>query len=263
MARVARRPPGHVALNRALSKLGAASRAAATRLIKAGRVRVDGRLALDPAEPVVPERTRLTVDGDPVARARWTTVVLNKPRGVVTTRHDPEGRPTVFGLVEGAGPGLVAAGRLDLATTGLLLLTSDTRLAAWITDPANHVARVYTLTVRGKVDDDTCRRLEAGIALEDTSAAAERVQVRKRSRRESHLVVSLREGRNREVRRLFETVGHEVTRLRRVALGGLDLGSLAPGRWRRLTPGDVRAAFPGAPVAGEAARRRSSTPDEG
>lgn len=210
---------------------------------------MDGRLTSDPTERVTPERVCITVDGSRVTRARWVALVLNKPRGVVTTRRDPEGRPTVFDLAEEAGAGLVAAGRLDLSTTGLLLLTTDTRLAAWVTDPANRVLRVYTVTVRGDVGEAACRRLEAGVLLGNEVAAAERVQVRKRSGRETHLIVSLREGRNREVRRLFDAVGHEVTRLRRVAFGGLQLGTLAPGQYRVLTPAEVRAAFPGAPGA--------------
>jgi 23S rRNA pseudouridine2605 synthase len=116
-------------------------------------------------------------------------------------------------VLAGAGGSLVAVGRLDLASTGLLLLTSDTRLANWLTDPANRIVRRYVVTVRGRVDDDDARRLEAGI----DGLQAARVAVRKRSERETHLVVELTEGRNREIRRLFGAIGREVTRLMRVA----------------------------------------------
>jgi 23S rRNA pseudouridine2605 synthase len=223
-----------VPLNRALSKLGILSRAQATDAIRAGRVRVDGRSVYDPTVLVVPERVRIAVDGERRSRAPWRTIVLHKPRGVVTTRRDPDGRRTVFDVLGDAGAGLNTVGRLDLATSGLLVLTTDTQLASWITDPANAVPRVYVVTVRGELSADTLAELGAGVAI------------RKKSRRESHLVVTLQAGRNREVRRLFEAVGHEVTRLKRVAFGGLELGALPPGEWRELTQADVRAAFPGA-----------------
>jgi 23S rRNA pseudouridine2605 synthase len=131
-----------------------------------------------------------------------------------------------------------------LATSGLLLLTSDTRLADWLTDPANAVARVYTVTVRGEVHDEAVARLTAGVEEGGEHLSADAVQVRKRSRRETHLVVRLHEGRNREIRRLFEAVGHEVTRLRRVSFGGFELGDLQPGRWREVTAAEVEAAIP-------------------
>ena len=220
-----------VPLNRALSKLGILSRTQATGAIRAGRVRVDGRVVRDPARLVVPERARIAVDGERRTKAAWRTILFHKPRGVVTTRRDPEGRRTVFDAIGETGAGLNAVGRLDLATSGLLLLTTDTQLADWITDPANAVPRVYVVTVRGEVSPDTVEKLQAEIAI------------RKKSRRESHLVVTLREGRNRQVRRMFAAVGHEVTRLKRVALGGLDLDGLEPGQWRDVTRTEIRAAF--------------------
>ncbi len=229
-----RRPSGHVPLNRALSKVGIASRAAATRLITEGRVTVDGLVARNPEAPVVPERAQFAIDGRPVARAAWRLVLLNKPRGVVTTRRDPQGRPTVFDLVSGVERHLVAVGRLDLATSGLLLLTTDTRLADRLTDPKNRVARVYTVTVRGELSDEAAASLARGMEIGGERMAADEVTIRKRSRRETHLVVRLHEGRNREIRRLFEALGHEVTSLRRVAFGGLELGPLPPGQWREV-----------------------------
>ncbi|HEY3358352.1 MAG TPA: pseudouridine synthase [Polyangia bacterium] len=245
------RPPGRVSLNRALSKLGIASRAEATRLIAAGRVTVDGRVVRDPAAAVVPERAVIAIDGQPAARAAWRTLLLHKPRGVLTTRADPGGRPTVFDLLGEAGAHLVPVGRLDLATTGLLLLTTDTRFAAWATDPASAVPRLYVVTVRGEVSDETAARLTAGVEDAGERLAADAVTIRKRSRRETHLLVRLREGKNRELRRLFAALGHEVTRLTRVAFGGLELGALAPGAWRPVSVEELRAAFPGAPLAFE------------
>lgn len=195
-------------------------------------------MVFDPAHPVVPERARFLVDGVPCAKAAWRTILLHKPRGVVTTRSDPQGRPTVFDVVGEDSAGLRPVGRLDLATSGLLLLTTDTQLANWITDPSNAVPRVYVVTVRGEVSPATAASFDAAVTL------------RKASRRESHLVVELREGKNRQVRRMFEAAGHEVTRLKRVKFGGLELLALEPGRWREVDRAELRAAFPGAPISG-------------
>jgi len=228
--------PGGVPLSRALSKLGLMSRTQAVEAIRAGRVTVDGEIVRREAVLVVPERVRLLVDGIERRRAPWRTIVFHKPRGVVTTRRDPEGRPTVYDVLGDAATGLIAVGRLDLATSGLLLLTSDTRLADWITDPAHEVPRLYAVTVRGRVDPSRLADVAAGIAL------------RKSSARESHLTVELNEGRNRQVRRMFDAIGHEVTKLKRVKFGSLELGRLMPGQFRELLRAEIAAAFPGAPV---------------
>jgi 23S rRNA pseudouridine2605 synthase len=228
-----------VSLERALSKLGMASRTEARALIGDGRVTVNGRAIRDPLRPVVPERVSIAIDGEARAKAAARTILLHKPRGVVTTRRDPEGRATAYDLVREAGAQIQAVGRLDLASSGLLLFTSDSRLAAGLIDPRRAVPRVYVVTVRGAVDDAAVGRLARGLPLDGEIVAPRRVTVRKRSQRETHLVVELVEGRNREIRRLFAAVGHEVTRLWRVAFGGIELGTLPPGRWRDLTEAEV------------------------
>jgi 23S rRNA pseudouridine2605 synthase len=230
-----------VPLDRALSKLGLASRAEARRLIADGRVAVNGRVARDPAMPVVPERVRLAIDGVIVARRRRPRRVMlfHKPRGTVTTRRDPEGRRTVFDVLGDAGRGLVAVGRLDLASTGLLILTNDTQLAQRLTDPASRVPRRYVVTVRGRVTAETARRIEQGVVMPSSRSrgqserlSASRIEIRKASQRETHLIVELTEGRNREIRRLFSATGHEPTRIHRIRFGEYDLGDLPPGAWR-------------------------------
>jgi 23S rRNA pseudouridine2605 synthase len=231
-----RRKAGLVPLGRALSKLGVLSRSQAIAAILDGRVRVNGRVERNPAAMVTPERTRLLVDGEPASPAAWRTILFHKPRGVVTTRSDPEGRKTVYDVLGDPGRGLIAVGRLDLATSGLLLLTTDTRLADWITDPAHAVPRLYAVTIRGRIVES------------DTASLTERVTFRKTSARESHLLVELTEGKNRQVRRMFDAIGHEVTALKRVRLGGLDLGRLEPGQHRELTRQEIVHAFPGAPL---------------
>ncbi|MCM2277243.1 MAG: rRNA pseudouridine synthase [Oligoflexia bacterium] len=236
--------PGQVALERALSKLGIASRTRAREWIQAGRVRVNGIVRRDPAFGVVPERAKIELDGETARPAERRIFLLHKPRGVVTTHSDEKGRPTVFSLLEKEGVHLIAVGRLDFATTGLLLLTNDTRLAAWLTEPSSGIPRTYLVTVRGEVSETGLARLRAGIADRGEALRAESVILRKASKKESHLTVILAEGKNREVRRMFQALSHEVTRLKRVAYGPLELGSLAPGEYRELSAGELAEAFP-------------------
>jgi pseudouridine synthase len=227
-----------VSLDRALSKLGLASRTVARVLIREGRVKVGGVVITDPAHAVVPERARIAIDDapPPALPAKKRLIALHKPRGTVTTRRDPEGRKTVFDVLGAAGDGLIAIGRLDFASTGLLLFTNDTQLAHRLTDPDNAIVRRYVVTVRGLVTDDEARAIETGVVVKIGRVAetvrASHVQIQKRSSRESHLIVELTEGKNREIRRLFAATGHEVTRLLRVSFGGIELGTLQPGHWR-------------------------------
>lgn len=224
-----------VRLDRALSKRGLASRAEAQGLIRKGHVTVSGLVVTDPARLVVAETAAIAIAGTVARPAPWRTIALHKPRGVVTTRRDPEGRQTVFDVLGEEAGSLVAVGRLDMASTGLLLLTTDTELAAWLTDPRNEVVRRYVVTARGAVTDEEATAMERGIG----NLQARSVEVRKRSQRETHLIIELTEGRNREIRRLLQSVGHEVTRLLRVAFGGIELGALQPGAWRDVSRNDI------------------------
>ena len=243
-------------LERAVSKLGLASRSQARALIAGGRITVDGVRITDPLALVVPERVAIAVDGTPSRPPPPFTIVLHKPRGVVTTRSDPEGRKTVFDLMKEVPTPVMPVGRLDMATSGLLILTNDTRLADWLTDPQSGVPRVYLVTVEGRVAGGAIQRLIRGIHVEGERLAAAAAAVRKASSRESHLVLTLTEGRNREVRRMLGAVGHPVTRLRRVQFGGLELGALAPGAWREVADAELDRAFPGRPQR----RKRAPSP---
>jgi 23S rRNA pseudouridine2605 synthase len=226
---------GRVALERALSKLGLASRSEARRLIRAGDARVNGSPVIDPLAAVTPGTDRIELAGRTPALRAWRTIALHKPRGTVTTRRDPEGRRTVFDVLGAEAEGLIAVGRLDLATSGLLLLTTDHQLAERLTNPASAVVRRYVVTARGHVSDDDRDALERGLS----GLRASRALVRKRSRRETHLIVELTEGKNREIRRLFEAIGRPVTKLLRVAYGPIELGTLQPGRWRDITADEL------------------------
>jgi 23S rRNA pseudouridine2605 synthase len=226
---------GVLRLDRALSKLGLASRAEAKRLIADGRVRVAGQIVLDASRPVTPVRGRIVVDGRAATARPWRTIAFHKPRGVVTTRRDPQGRQTVFDVLGDDGRSLVAVGRLDMASTGLLLLTSDTQLANYLTDPENAIVRRYVVTVRGALDEADARKMKAGI----NELRASSVVVRKRSTRETHLLVELVEGKNREIRRMLQALGHPVTKLLRVAFGAVELGQLQPGEWREVGQDEI------------------------
>lgn len=249
-----RRQRNTVSLERALSKLGLASRSQARELILQGRVTVSGKVVTVPSMRIVPEGLAIAIDGAAAETATPLTIALHKPRGYVTTRSDPDGRKTVYDLLQDLPDRVVPVGRLDLATSGLLILTNDTQFANWLTDPESAVDRVYLVTVEGRVTPEIAGQLEQGVTIERETMSAASAVVRKASNRESHLTVTLREGKNREVRRLLAATGHPVTRLRRVQFGGVELGTLAPGTWRRLSSDELRAAFPAYP------RRRAPIP---
>ena len=236
---------GTVSIARALSKLGHCSRAQGERLVQAGRVRVEGRIVRDPAQRVRPERDAIEVDGVPVRREARHYVMLNKPRGLVTTRHDPRGRPTIYECFAGEPlPFLAPVGRLDKASEGLLLLTNDSRWSARLLEPSSHVEKRYHVQVRAADPHSVIDRVRAGVT-EQTSG--ERLDVgaisllRTGSRGGAWFEIVLEEGKNRQLRRIFSEVGVEVLRLIRVSIGALALGDLAKGSWRPLTAAEVRA----------------------
>jgi 23S rRNA pseudouridine2605 synthase len=220
-------------LNAYLARAGVASRRGADELIKAGRVTVDGR----PGElnTFVEASTVVLVDGREVGKQALRHVLLTKPRGTITTARDPKGRPTVVDLV-GGETRVVPVGRLDRDTTGVLLLTNDGPLAHRLAHPRYGVEKAYVAEVEGEPGDDVLEGLAAGVELEDGRTAPARV----RRLGPTQLELVLHEGRNRQVRRMLEAVGHPVVRLRRSRYAGLGPGRLRPGDWRDLTRDEVR-----------------------
>ena len=219
-------------LNAWLARAGVASRRGADELIKAGRVTVNG----EPGQlnTSVAADDRVELDGRPLAEQERAYVLLHKPAGVVTTARDPGGRPTVVDLV-GHPARVVPIGRLDIDTTGVLLLTNDGELAHRLAHPRYEVDKVYVAEIEGDPDDETLAQLAAGIELEDgltAPAVARRLGP-------GRIELTIHEGRNRQVKRMLERVGHPVKRLRRTRYGHLTIDGLAAGEWRELTPEEL------------------------
>jgi 23S rRNA pseudouridine2605 synthase len=235
-----------VRLNAYLARAGVASRRGADELIKAGRVTVNG----EPGQlnTFVESRDRVEVDGERVTAQALRYVLLHKPAGTVTTARDPQGRPTVVQLVD-LPERVVPVGRLDADTTGALLLTNDGPLAHRLAHPRYGVEKVYVVDVEGRPGDAALRALAEGVELEDGVTAPATV----RSLAPSRIELTLHEGRNHQVRRMCEAVGHPVRRLHRSAYAGLTLEGLEPGAWRELEPSEVqrfRRLAPPAPPPG-------------
>jgi pseudouridine synthase len=231
-------------LQKILSAAGIASRRQAETLITAGRVTVNGRVVRELGERADARADRIAVDGERVRVERGRrTIVLHKPRGVVSTLADPEGRPTVRELIEDVRERLYPVGRLDLQTTGLILLTNDGELAAALMHPRQGVPRVYEAKVRGRPSGAALARLRRGMVLEDGHAQPLRVRLVRTLPTKSWIEISLGEGRWHEVRRLCEAVGHPVEKLSRVRVGPIRLAKLGLGAWRDCTPAELRALY--------------------
>jgi 23S rRNA pseudouridine2605 synthase len=239
-----------VSLARALSKFGVCSRREAVRWIEAGRVSVGGCPATDPCSWIHPRHDEIRVDGEVVSDLFERVVVaFHKPTGLVTTRVDPEGRPTIYERLSGLQAWVFPVGRLDRDTSGLLILTNDHRLGQRLTDPNHHVPRTYHARVLGLPDAGALAALREGVPLEPgvvTRPAGVKLIGAARGG-SSWLELVLTEGKNRQVRRMCASVGHDVLELVRVAIGLYRLADLAAGEWRRLDPAQVAAlqAVPG------------------
>jgi 23S rRNA pseudouridine2605 synthase len=227
-------------LQKILSRAGIASRRAAERVLAEGRITVNGHTVTEVGTKADLERDDVRVDGVRVRPPQAPVyLVLNKPKGVVTTRHDPEGRPTVMGLVP-AVAGLFPVGRLDVTTEGLLLLTNDGAFAERVSHPRYEVPRVYLAKVRNVPEPATIERLRRGVTVDGERLAADRVRLVE-SDKNAWVEVTLHEGKNHEVRRLLEAVGHPVSKLRRVSIGPISVRGLEPGEFRALTPHEVQS----------------------
>jgi 23S rRNA pseudouridine2605 synthase len=235
-------PPGKrplKTLERVLSKAGLGSRTDARKWIGAGRVKVNGKLIQTPDHWVDLARDKVTLDDQPVKAAKKIYLLLYKPTGYITTFQDPEGRPTVYDLVQDAGRWVVPVGRLDQDTSGLLLLTSDTQFAERVTNPDYKVPKTYLVKASTLLNDQQLQQLRDGVVLSDGPTAPAQVKRVRDSAKYSFIEITIHEGRNRQVRRMLEAIGSKVLKLVRIAIGGVRIGDLPIGKYRELTPAEV------------------------
>ena len=230
-------------VDRLFSKLGIASRGTSQEWISAGRVRINGRVARDPATWVLWPKDSVSLDDQPIQDSVKRFFLFHKPKGVITTHSDEKGRKTIFDVLPEDLGYMHAVGRLDQATSGILLLTNDSVLSSYLTDPANKLMRTYLVTVRGEFTESQATEAVAGVVDGGERLQCHTVKIQKNSGRESHLEVVLIQGKNREIRRLFKALGHEVTRLRRIQYGPFKLEDLPPGAWREIPIDDVRKSL--------------------
>ncbi len=232
-------------LERIFSKAGIGSRTDARKWIADGRVQVNGVLVRNPDQWINPDRDQVTLDGKRLKRAAKTHILLYKPKGYLTTWKDPQGRPTVYDLLDDGCPWLSPVGRLDLDTSGLLLLTNDTAFAERLTNPDYHVPKTYQLKASTLLSDEQIEQLRRGVVLSDGPTRPAVVTRLRDSAKYTHLELVLTEGRNRQVRRMIEAVGSKVLKLVRTAIGPIRIGDLPIGHFRSLTPAEVAALTKG------------------
>ncbi len=234
-----------IPLARALSKLGFCSRSQAVKLILTGKVSVNGKPAQDPGLRISPSHDLIKVDGQALKPSPKLYLMLNKPRGYVTTASDEKGRKTVYDLLPPAvGSWLSPVGRLDMASEGLLLFTNDTKWATGLTDPASHLDKTYHVQVKTIPQTETLEKMVKGILLDGSLWKVKRVSILRKGEINCWLEIVLDEGKNRQIRRILEALALPILRLVRVSIGPLTLGSLAKGRTRELTKEEVQQLWP-------------------
>ena len=239
-------------LDRVLSQAGIGSRKEARQWIGAGRVAVDGKKIQTPDAWVDPEHQRVTLDGQPLRAARKIYLLLYKPKGYVTTYKDPEGRPTVYQLLKDVPEKVFSAGRLDLETSGLLIFTNDGDFADRITSPESHVPKTYLVKASALFSDEQLDQLRRGVTLADGPTRPADVQRIRDSARFTFLEITITEGRNRQVRRMIETLGAKALKLVRTRIGNIAIGDLQIGTYRALTDRELQEL--GAATRGEKSR---------
>ncbi len=232
--------PQKKTLERVISKAGIGSRTQARSWIHAGRVKVNGKVVENPDLWIDFDRDKVLFDGQPLKVRERVYILLNKPAGYITTFRDPEGRPTVYDLIPEIDTFVSPVGRLDLETSGLLILTNDTQLAERLTNPDHKVAKTYLFECEHLLNDAALDRLRAGVELSDGPTRPAQVKRITDSDGRTTLQMTITEGRNRQVRRMIEAVGSSVLELARTSIGRLTAADLKPGKWRRLTSDELR-----------------------
>ncbi|MGZ4112311.1 MAG: pseudouridine synthase [Tumebacillaceae bacterium] len=229
-------------LQKVLAQAGVASRRKCEEIILDGRVKVNGVVVTELGTKVDPTRDRIEVDGNSIMSEKKVYIVLNKPRGVVTTASDPQGRKTVIDIID-VPERIYPVGRLDLDTSGLLIMTNDGTLANGLMHPSREIDKVYRAWVKGNVSGETAKKLGQGVELEDGMTAPAKVRIMEKGDEETLIELTIHEGRNRQVRRMCEAVGHHVKSLQRVQIAFLKIGRLRYGDSRYLTPEEVSRLY--------------------
>jgi len=219
--------------------MGLGSRTQARSWIHAGRVQINGRAVEDPDRWVDLKKDKILFDGKPLTAKQRVYILLYKPTGYITTFSDPEGRPTVYDLIREVDTFVSPVGRLDLDTSGLLILTNDTQLAERLTNPDHKVPKTYLIKSAGILSEESLERLRAGVELSDGPTLPARVRRVRDTGRNSHIEIVIAEGRNRQVRRMIEAVDSKVLKLVRTGIGPLQIAELKIGTWRELTPKEL------------------------
>lgn len=227
-------------LNQAIAKTGRCSRRQADQLIAAGRVKVNGRVVTDYNFKVSAALDDLAIDGQKLEIQSFIYLVMYKPAGIVTTCKDEQGRKSILDLLPAKLGHVRPVGRLDMYSEGLILLSNDGSLTQKVTHPLYHLPKRYVVTVKDAISDSCLRQMAKGVELEDGLTQEAEVKLIKRNRESSEFELTIREGRNRQIRRMCEALGHRVSRLVRVGIGGLQLGVMTPGSWRYLTGSELK-----------------------
>jgi 23S rRNA pseudouridine2605 synthase len=234
-------------LERVISKAGAGSRTQARSWIHAGQVQVNGKVVEDPDRWIDFKRDRVLLDGKPLTKRKQIYILLYKPTGYITTFKDPEGRPTVYDLIKDIDQFVSPVGRLDLDTSGLLIMTNDTQFAERLTNPDHRIAKTYLLKCSTLLTDEALEQLRRGVVLSDGPTKPAEVRRVRDSGKYTHLEIAITEGRNRQVRRMIEAVGSKVLKLVRTHIGPVTFADLKIGQWREMEP-DELAAIIGSPT---------------
>ena len=231
-------------LDRAISKAGIGSRTEARGWIGAGRVTVNGRVIQTPDHWVDLQRDKISIDGKPIQAGEKIYLLLYKPKGYITTYKDPEGRPTVYDLISDVKSWVFPVGRLDLESSGLLLMTNDTALAERLTNPDFKVPKTYLVKSAARLSEEQLERLRRGVELSDGPTRPAVVKRIRDSEKHTFLEITISEGRNRQVRRMLEAVDSKVLKLVRTAIGSLEIDGLAIGAYRPLTQSQLQKISP-------------------
>jgi 23S rRNA pseudouridine2605 synthase len=247
-------------LQKLLARAGFGSRRAAESLVLEGRVSVNGVVVTELGAKADPARDDVRLDGERIRDERPVHLALHKPTGVVTTLADPQGRPTIRTLLPADAGRVHPVGRLDFASSGLLLLTNDGELSAALLHPRSGVPRTYLVKVGGRPGSGTLARLRRGVKLDDGVTGPAEVEIDEQLPTKTWLRITIREGKRREIRRMFETLGHTVDKLMRISFGPIEIGRLRPGTWRPLSTAEVESLRRAAGLATPAPAPRAEAP---